>query len=515
MRAWIVLSCFALLAGCAGCEGDSPRATTQEEETAEGEPVDDTLRITVDARAEGRPISPYVYGINGLADLEALGPYTKLIRFGGNRTSNYNWRVNASNSGADPPGHQNDAYLSAREEPGGAVLDVLDAAQARGAAALITVPMLGHVAADRDADGDVAQTPDYLETRFRRSVARSQRGACEAGAVCQDEYVRFVREAAEERGVTVFFALDNEPSSWTVTHPRLRSEALTYAELIDTSREYAAMIRDEAPGAKIFGPVSFGWPAMTRLTGASDARGRHFIRTYLRSLRGRVDVLDVHWYPDVRADGVSVTEDTEDDAVARLRMQVPRSLHDPTYLEPSWIVEDDLRGSVKLLDRLQTWIDGSAPGAEIAITEWAYGGAAHPSGAVAVADALGAMATRGVLAACYWPLTNQAHDHAFAALRLYADFGPEAIDAASSDLSQVGVWASRDGEALVLVIIGRADEALDVELRVEGMDAARILRRVIDGAPEARDAPALTMGGGRVTVPVPARSVSLLRLEPA
>lgn len=492
------------LLGCAGCEGGEAAPAREEVE------VDDGLVVTIDATGEGRPISPYVYGINGLDDLDALDGYTKLIRFGGNRTSNYNWRVNASNSGADPPGNQNDAYLSAREEPGGAVLDVLDAAQARGAAALITVPMLGRVAADRDADGDVAETPDYLETRFERSVAR-----CEEGAVCQDELVRFVRQAAAERGVTVFFALDNEPSSWSVTHPRLRTEGLTYRELIDTSRTYASMIRDEVPDAKIFGPVSFGWPAMTRLTGASDANGRHFIRTYLRALRGRVDVLDVHWYPDVRAGEIGVTADDESDAVARLRMQVPRSLYDPSYEEPSWIVNDDLHQPVKLLGRLQDWIAGSSPGAEIALTEWAYGGASHPSGAVAVADALGAFATGGVFAACYWPLTNQEHDFAYAAMRLYADFGDEAIDARSSDLETVSAWASRDGDAVVVVLVGRADEDLEVDLRVEGVDAARVLRRVITDAPDARDAPALTLGGGRVTVPVPARSVSLLRLDPA
>src|SRR5690606_14950248 len=189
---------------------------------------------------------------------------------------------------------------------------------------------------DRRADGDVSRTPDYLRTRFLRSLPRGGRADPTDDAVHQDAFVRFVRREADARGVKVFFALDNEPASWPFTNPCVRRAPLTYRELAATSIVYARMIRDESPRSPIFGPVSFGWPAMRDLAGAPDANGRHFLAYSLERMRtehrrrGRrvLDVLDVHWYPDVEVGGRRVASARDDDELARVRMQLPRSLYD-------------------------------------------------------------------------------------------------------------------------------------------------------------------------------------------
>jgi hypothetical protein len=112
-------------------------------------------------------ISPYIYGTNDErpqawtdSKRHAFG------RIGGNRWTAYNWENNASNAGKDWH-HQNDGYLSESNEPARAVTDRLDVIQRHGAPALVTVPIQGWVAADKNGDGDVAKSgEDYLTKRF-------------------------------------------------------------------------------------------------------------------------------------------------------------------------------------------------------------------------------------------------------------------------------------------------------------------------------------------------------------
>src|SRR5690348_14783039 len=56
------------------------------------------VTFTIDTSAERTPISPYIYGTN--QDLSGTERWT-LRRFGGNRTTGYNWENNASNAGSD------------------------------------------------------------------------------------------------------------------------------------------------------------------------------------------------------------------------------------------------------------------------------------------------------------------------------------------------------------------------------------------------------------------------------
>src|ERR1051326_5704804 len=64
-------------------------------------------------------ISPYVYGLNQ-PDWNGRTKTLSLYRWGGNRTTAYNWENNASNAGTDWF-NQNDSYLGGGETPGKAV----------------------------------------------------------------------------------------------------------------------------------------------------------------------------------------------------------------------------------------------------------------------------------------------------------------------------------------------------------------------------------------------------------
>jgi len=206
----------------------------------------------------------------------------------------------------------------------------------------VTVPILGYVAADKGPGGDVNQTPNYLQTRFK--VSKSTKGAPFTttpdpgdGFVYQDEFVAFVEgkfpESRRDARRTVFYDLDNEPDLWSSTHPRIHPNPVTYAELIAKDIEYGDAIKRVAPMAKVLGFVSYGWAGYVSLQNAPDAGGRDFIDTWLAAIAMHgtqtgtrpVDVLDLHWYPEATSTGglrVIVPDATAD--VAAARVQSPR-----------------------------------------------------------------------------------------------------------------------------------------------------------------------------------------------
>lgn len=435
------------------------------------------VQLDVDATRDVAPISRFVYGVN--APLEGGLAAAAFTRLGGNRWTAYNWENNASNAGADWF-HQNDGFLSSSDTPGEAVRPSIAAARAKGAGILVTVPILGHVAADKDGGGDVAQTPDYLEVRFARSLPA--KGAAftttpdpDDGLVHQDEFVHWIGATfagAHDPAHPVFYSLDNEPDLWADTHARIHPDPVTYAELVQRTIDFAGAIKRVSPEALVFGPVSYGWYGYTTLQGAPDAAGRDFLDHWLAAIAAAsqgfgaplVDVLDVHWYPEAQGGGVRVTGAETSPEVVAARLQAPRSLWDPSYTETSWITQYDTLGPIRLLPRLFEKIAAHAPGTRLAITEYNYGAGHHVSGGIAQADVLGVLGREGVFAAAQWPL---AEDESFiaAAFRMYRDFdgagarfGDTSIHATTSDVAATSIYASLDSTdptRMVLVAINK------------------------------------------------------------
>src|SRR3954470_14649697 len=113
------------------------------------------VHFAIDATANVRSISRYIYGIN--QSIAGAWNNATFTRSGGNRMTAYNWENNASNAGSDWF-FENDNYLSASNTPGAAIAPMLANASARNAGALVTIPMAGYVSADKNGDGDVRYT---------------------------------------------------------------------------------------------------------------------------------------------------------------------------------------------------------------------------------------------------------------------------------------------------------------------------------------------------------------------
>ncbi len=431
--------------------------------------------ITVDL-TRTRPISPYVYGAN-FAPWERTGRAVTLDRQGGNRLSAYNWETNASNAGNDFH-NQNDGFMGESDEPGKTPRDFMRAAQRNGAAVLLTVPTMGYVSADKKADGDVNGTPSWLETRFLRSYARKGKPLAyppdaKDRAVYQDEFVHWI-EGVKAGNTPVWFSLDNEPDLWGSTHSRVWAKNPTYAQILANNAEFAAAIKSQAPKALVFGPANYGWQGFRTFQGAPDANGRDFVDFYLGAMRaasaraGRrlVDVLDIHWYPEAKGGGVRIAWGEDKPGTAEARIQAPRSLWDPTYVEDSWIEETLDHKPIRLLPRLLGQIAKAWPGTKLGITEYNYGGGRNASGLLAQADVLGVFGREGLFAACVFGMgkDDAAQLGGFQAFRDFdgqgGRFGDVGLDVRGTNPAKESVYAARDAKnpkRVTLVAINKTD----------------------------------------------------------
>jgi hypothetical protein len=478
-----------------------------------------------------KAISPWIYGTNF-----GWVPSATLNRIGGNRLTGYNWENNASNAGSDWYHHSDFGMASGPNDPPGTAFRGAIQNAADGEAVLVTVPMAGYVAADGNGTVDeteIAPSPRWKQVIPKKSTiypgsSLSTNPNKTDGYVFTDELANWV-ENFKTPSQPVFYSLDNEvglwgetlpagwqsgdeprpwenppypgipPSSGGRTHPTIHPYNPSFAELRDKTIAHAGAIKDVNPNAIVFGGVGYGWTDFTNLSGAPDAVNSpshpggdqtgemHYHEWLLQQVRnaevaqGRklMDVLDLHWYTEVYADGQRITGDISTPAAVAARVQAPRSLWDPTYAEQSWISEwgtwvgsPGNYGPIKLLPRVQRDIDDFNPGTKIAITEYNYGGNNHISGAIAQADVLGIFGREGVFAANIWGGGSYIN----AAFNMYLNydgtggtFGDTSIDADTSNISQSALYASVDStdpNRMVVVAINRTANPITTGIAV-------------------------------------------------
>jgi hypothetical protein len=156
-----------------------------------------------------------------------------------------------------------------------------------------------------------------------------------------------------------------------------------------------------------------------------------------------VHVLDVHWYPEARGTKRITDKDNSPKTVAA-RLQAPRSLWDPTYMEKSWITGETGK-PIRLIPWLLEKIADRYPGTKLSITEYDYGGNDHVSGGLAQADVLGVFGREGLYLGNYWgngPGNGLLPPYIKAAFRLYRNydgkkgqFGDTAVSATPADVA--------------------------------------------------------------------------------
>jgi hypothetical protein len=453
-----------------------------------------------------RRISPYVYGIN--AQL-AEGSGATVRRMGGNRQTAYNWELNASNAGSDY-NHSSDGWactvLGYRDcdVPGAQFLDFARANREAGMETVATVPMVDYVTADKR--GAVLPADKAPSKRWDRSVAQKPGPFAASpelgdGVVYQDEFVNALvsRLGKASSGGIRFYSLDNEPALWPSTHPRVHPDQPTYAEMVTRTEATATGLLKVDPSAFVLGAVAYGWSEYKTLQDAPDAKENNatygtyldFFLAAMKKLeqkhhRRLVHALDVHWYPEARGTK-RVTEKDVSPRTVEARVQAPRSLWDPSYVERSWIAAELGGKPIRLIPWLQEKIAARYPGTQLAVTEYNFGAGDHISGGLAQADALGVLGREGVTLANYWgDSAGNSHLPSYirAAFQLYRNydgkggvFGDTAVAALPADLAKASVFAAVDsqhpGTLTVLVINKTQHTVLNGKLAIKGGAYAR------------------------------------------
>jgi hypothetical protein len=457
-----------------------------------------TVTVSVDSAQDRRAVSPYIYGVNGIPSSNGVQriAHQPLSRSGGNRLTGYNWENNASNAGTDWGPNASDDLMCwntcpDHEAPGAAIKAYLDGTLGWNAAALVTIPIVDYVAADKN--GVVTQPANVDGSRWK--INRAKKGSAPSlnpdksdGFVNQDEFVNWVETSyasARASGKEIFYSLDNEPGLWPHTHPMIHPGAVTYAEMSLRTRTFGGMIKDRNPNAVVFGGVCYGYGEFLNLQGAPDAAGRDYLDFLLQEWRGAdqaqgrrvVDVLDLHWYPEAYGGGqrIIVPDDlgAPNQGLLDARLQAPRSLWDPTYVEDSWVASGT---PINLLNRLKQKISTHYPGTKLAFTEYNYGGSEHVSGGLAQADVLGVFGREGVFAATLWRLWGDEQSFIFGGYDMYLNYdgagarvGGSSVRAQVSDRVKVSAYALADDAdpgKLWVVLINKTTETVTAAVTV-------------------------------------------------
>ncbi|MGH7997515.1 MAG: glycoside hydrolase family 44 protein, partial [Opitutaceae bacterium] len=444
--------------------------------------ANNAIQITVDPGAGRLPISPYIYGTN--SDLPGVAnPGSR--RYGGNRLTGYNWETNASNAGTDWYNESDNNLVSglpASEQnvPAIALTQFQDESLADGTPyTILTLQMAGYVAADEN--GDV--TADQAAPSFRwDQVIDDTPGGVFNGTPDLTDHTVYMDEllnlligkygpASGPTGVKGY-DLDNEPDLWNSTHPYLHPAQTTCAELISKSVALAKTVKRMDPAAEVLGPVSYGSNGYFTFQNATDWAGiqtanpgyRWFLDYYLDQMSQAsaqagerlLDVFDLHRYSDDAGGSPSESITGQTDYATNLgcdeeRVQSPRVLWDPTFVENSWVQEWDSQ-FLPYLPNLKASIAKYYPGTKLGFSEYGYGGESDISGGLAEADVLGIYGKYGVYIADIWVLHSSPPPlYVSAAFNLYLNydgaggkFGSTSVQETDSDTVDSSAYASID-----------------------------------------------------------------------
>lgn len=446
------------------------------------------LEIRIDVSKQRSPISPYIYGTN--QDIASDANITAR-RFGGNRTTGYNWENNASNAGKDWK-HFSDNWLSENlgmprdfDKPGALLKHFHQKSKDMNAYSVITLPLAGYVARDKRGEvtaSEKAPSARWAEVVFRKEGQLSLNPDTWDDKVYLDEQVNFLIQTfgtADKGGVNAY-ALDNEPDLWASTHPRIHPNKATVEGYISKSVSVSARVKELDPNAEIFGPASYGFNGFHKFQDAPDWHSQAwthgwFLAYYLDRMKqasdaaGKrlLDVLAIHWYPEARGSMGRIVFNKENAAAnSAARVQAPRSLWDPGYTESSWIC-DNGHCPLRLIPRVKEMIDKYNPGTKLAFTEYDFGGGSHISGGLAQADALGIFGKHGVYLATYW--MDEWGGFTYSGFKLFRNydgrnsaFGDISVHAQNPDTEKLSVHASvnEKGKSTHVIIINKSEEAV-------------------------------------------------------
>jgi len=516
------------------------------------------VTVTIDAAAQQRTISPFIYGVAGASAAELADLNAPLNRYGGNNATRYNWQQNADNRGFD---WYFESIAEASATPGERGDRLIAADKGAGAESMITLPMIDWVAKvgpgraklagfsqakyGAQTDADWSWFPDagngILAGTGQPVVGNDPNDAnVPNGVALQQGWVQHLvgRWGAANSGGLRYYVLDNEHSIWFSTHRDVQPVGPTMEQIRQKMIDYAAAIKAVDPAAQVVGPEEWGWSGYLLSGydqqwgaqhgwGALPDRTAHGNMDYLPWLLAQLrqhdqangtkslDVFSVHYYPQGGefSDSVSST-------MQQRRNRSTRSLWDPNYVDETWIGD-----TVMLLPRLKNWVAAHYPGLKTAITEYNWGAENHINGATTQADVLGLFGREGLDYAALWT-TPAASTPTYKAMKLYRNydggnsgFGNTSVAAGVPNpdtLSAFAALRAADGALTVMVVNKALTGVTPVSLALANFSAASAAQ-----AWQLTSANAITrladvaVAGASLAASVPPQSITLFVIPAA
>ncbi|MBC7389252.1 MAG: T9SS type A sorting domain-containing protein [Opitutaceae bacterium] len=410
------------------------------------------VNFTIDVSQGRKPISSNIYGTNTYKAIGADTLNPTVSRFGGNRSSAYNWENNFSNAGSDYIFSSDDWWLDAieinkntwRTVSGSPVQALVDSANKAKRASMITLQAMGYVS----ADGNGAVACNAPCNRWIPAYANKPGGVYQYppdktdNAIYLDEEVSWLvkKYGKASNGGVKYYQIDNEPELWNSTHSKIKTKLVTPLELAQINETFGKMIRTLDPSSSILGFVSFGWYGLVTVD----------LKTYLREMKTRstafgsplIDVFDWHFYPN---DLLNYTGNNEWDL-----LQAPRILWDSKYFIQGGAGPMGYYGNApQLMRRYKGIINTEFPGLKMGVTEWnsSYDETKVVSG-LYVADILGVYGQEDIEVATYFTRPTAYAAAGFKLFRNYdgknSTYGDTYVQANSSDVPNATVYASTE-----------------------------------------------------------------------
>jgi hypothetical protein len=430
----------------------------------------------------GHPISPYILGSNHMKPDSIRDLGCTINRWGGNRSSKYNWKRDTDSAGKDwfflNESHASEGTPEEKKRYYKFIKETRDA----GADVNFTIP-IGPWVAKADAkcsfpisrfagqnkseggcgDGilDGGKEKVWGNDPNIANVANSVE--FERGLV---ENIKRLFGGAASKGGVKFFSLDNEPGLWIDTHHDVVPKGISAEELADLNIKYAAMIKEVDPAAKVIGfsawgvielalsntdqtpPGPDGYKRYQKFKDGEEKwsekkkhDGQSQLVYYLRQMKAAeqkygkrlIDVVDVHWYPEIygrdkKGDKKRLQENMPyEQSLADQQFDAIREWYDPEFTNPdSWVANDENKYIMwvpfhPVIAGLKKVIEENYPGTKLAINEYDTGSRDYFHGALIRAAVLGIFMQEDLYMAQNWYQGDDSH-YLYYAQKMYGNY---------------------------------------------------------------------------------------------
>jgi hypothetical protein len=513
------------------------------------------VTVAIDVNANRHAINPMIYGVNFGTPFDLKTLNAPLNRSGGNTTTTYNWKQNASN-------HDADYFFESLPDDGSAVAgESADAfvkqTKGQGAQPMLTVPTIGWVANLAPGRGKAASFsvmkygPQCKVDPYDTDAGNGIMSDCSTDITGNDPHDAYIADSptaekawiqhliakwgkAASGGVN-YYLMDNEPSIWFSTHRDIHPTGPHGAEIRDDVINTSKMIKALDPNAKIAAPDEWGFYGYQYdgydqqyaaahnyscpTTCYPDYAGVQenlfyvpWLLTEWKKVGHPIDILSVHFYPQGN-------EDTDDESTKtqQLRNRSTRQLWDPKYVSESYIGTP-----VDLIPLLKGWVSKYYyAGTPVAVTEYNWGDEGGINGATTQADIFGIFGREGLDMATRWTVPA-ANTPTFKAMQIYRNydgknsgFGETSVKAAIPDPDQLSAFAAvrtADG-ALTVMVINKIPGATPVTLALGHFTAAGTATAYqLTAANAIKQLANIKWSGGKLTATVPSQSITLFVL---